>query len=329
MTGLRRGSRRPFILGCFSALTLLAAPLAAQAQSYPDKPIRLIVPYSAGGGADNAARVLSQAMGAELGQSVIIENRAGASGAIGAAVVAQAPKDGYTVLYDASTFAVNPVLRKLPFDALNDLVPVSQAISVPNIMVVAENSPYKTFADFMAAAKQSPGKLTYASYGPGSAAHLIGELLKKEAGIDILHVPYKGGAPALVDVMGGQVNTYFANAASSLNYVKQGKLRALAVTSAKRMSDLPDVPTIAESGFPNFEVLEWNGFFVPKGTPDAVVQRLNAAVLAVLKKDDVRQRLLALGLNPAGTSPAEFKAFVASEMTRWGELVKTNHITVE
>lgn len=315
-----------------AALALVCAtllPVAAHADKWPDKPIRLVVPYSPGGGADNAARVLSQKLTASLGQSVIVENRPGGSGIIGAQNVAQAPADGYTVLYDASTFAVNPALRKMPFDPVKDLVPVSLAITVPNILVVPPNAPYKTVGEFVDYAKKSPGKLSYASYGAGSAAHLIGELLKKEAGIDLLHVPYKGGAPALTDVMGGQVSSYFANAASGLNYVKTGKLRALAVTSSKRMPALPEVPTLAESGFKNFEVLEWNGFFVPKGTPKEVVARLSQEIQAAIKDPETRKRLEALGLDPVGSTPEAFGKFLHSEMERWAALVKSNRIAVE
>lgn len=311
------------------ALTFACASFAAAAQSYPNKPIRLIVPYSAGGGADNAARILAPQLSASLGQQVIIENRAGGSGSIGANAVAKADADGYTVLYDASSFAVNPALRKLPFDATDDLIPVSLAVTVPNILVVPPDAPYKTVQEFIDFARKNPGQLTYASYGPGSAAHLIGELLKNQAKIDLLHVPYKGGAPALTDVMGGQVNSYFSNAASGMNYVKSGKLRALAVTSSKRMAALPNVPTLAESGFKNFEVLEWNGFFVPKGTPKEIVARLNKEIQLALKDPATRKRLETLGLDPVGSSPEQFSKFVQTEMSRWASLVKANKISVD
>jgi tripartite-type tricarboxylate transporter receptor subunit TctC len=311
------------------ALAVACVPVAAMAQSYPTKTIRLIVPYSAGGGADNAARILAPQLSASLGQQVIIENRAGGSGSIGANAVAQADPDGYTVLYDASSFAVNPALRKLPFDATKDLVPVSLAVTVPNILVVPPTAPYKTVAEFLNYARKNSGQMTYASYGAGSAAHLIGELLKTQANIEMLHVPYKGGAPALMDVMGGQVASYFSNAASGMNYVKSGKLRALAVTSSKRMAALPEVPTLAESGFKNFEVLEWNGFFVPKGTPKEVVARLNKEIKSAIKDPATRKRLEGLGLDPVGSSPEEFSKFVQAEMTRWSALVKSNKISVD
>lgn len=313
----------------FAALALACAPAVALAQAYPSKPVRLVVPYSPGGGADNAARILATRLSTTLGQTVVIDNRPGGSGMIGAQAVAQAEPDGYTVLYDASAYAVNPALRKMAFDPAKDLVPVSLAVTVPNIFVVPPNAPYKSVQEFVDYARRNPGKLTYASYGAGSAAHLIGELLKNQAGIDLLHVPYKGGAPALTDLMGGQVDSYFSNAASGMSYVKSGKLRALAVTSSKRMAAMPDVPTLAESGFKDFEVLEWNGFFVPKGTPKEVVARLAKEVQAAVKDPATRQKLQGLGLDPVGSTPEEFGRFVQSEMTRWAGLVKSNRITVD
>ena len=312
-----------------AVLALACVPLAALSDNYPSKPIRLVVPYSAGGGADNAARIIATRMSTALGQTVVIDNRPGGSGMIGAQAVAVAEPDGYTVLYDASAFAVNPALRKMAFDPVKDLVPVSLAVTVPNIFLVPPNAPYKTVQEFVDYAKKHPGELTYASYGAGSAAHLIGELLKTQAGIDLLHVPYKGGAPALTDLMGGQVNAYFANAGSGMGYVKSGKLRALAVTSAKRMAALPDVPTLAESGFKNFEVLEWNGVFVPKGTPKDIVARLAKEVQAAARDPATRQKLEMLGVDPVGSTPEVFSAFVQAEMTRWSALVKSNRITVD
>jgi tripartite-type tricarboxylate transporter receptor subunit TctC len=318
-----------FLKKLAAILAVACIPAAVQAQAYPTKPIRLVVPYSPGGGADNAARIIAARLTTTLGQTVVIDNRPGGSGMIGAQAVAQAAPDGYTVLYDASAFAVNPALRKMAFDPAKDLVPVSLAVTVPNIFVVPPSAPYKTVQEFVDHARKHPGEMTYASYGAGSAAHLIGELLKNQAGIDLLHVPYKGGAPALTDLMGGQVNSYFANAASSMGYVKSGKLRALAVTSAKRMAALPDVPTLAESGFKNFEVLEWNGVFVPKGTSKEIVDRLSREIRAATMDPDTRQKLQGLGVDPIGSSPEAFSSFVQSEMSRWSALVKSNKITVD
>lgn len=319
---------RSAVTGIASALFALLAS-ASVAAEYPTKSITLVVPYSAGGGADNAARIIAQGMEAVTGQTIVIENKPGASGSIGASAVARAKPDGYTVLYDASSFAINAVLRKLPYNADEDFIPVSQAVVVPNILVVATDSPYQSLADYIAAAKANPNGHTYASYGPGSLAQMAGELLKKEADIELVHVPYKGGAPAMVDVMGGHVEAYFANAASGLNYVTQGKLRALAVTSHERMDEIKDVPTMMESGISDFTVYEWNGFFVPKGTPDEVVNKLYEAVKATLGRPDVRERLSGLGLEPVGSSPAEFAKFIKSEQQRWEEVAKANNISVE
>jgi tripartite-type tricarboxylate transporter receptor subunit TctC len=318
-----------FLKKLLAIVAVACVPGAVMAQTYPSKPIRLVVPYSPGGGADNAARILAARLTTTLGQTVVIDNRPGGSGMIGAQAVAQAAPDGYTVLYDASAFAVNPALRKMAFDPAKDLVPVSLAVTVPNIFVVSPSAPYKTVQEFVDYARKHPGEVTYASYGAGSAAHLIGELLKNQAGIDLLHVPYKGGAPALTDLMGGQVNSYFANAASAMSYVKSGKLRALAVTSAKHMPAMPDVPTLAESGFKNFEVLEWNGFFVPKGTSKEVVDRLFKEIQSATTDPATRQKLQGLGVDPVGSSPEAFSKFVQAEMSRWAALVKSNNITVD
>jgi len=317
----------------WGALATLAGTLgltafAVQAAGYPDQPVTLVVPYSAGGGADNAARIIAEGMGAVSGQSIVIENKGGASGSIGASFVARAKPDGYTVLYDASSFAINPVLRKLPYDAKKDFIPVSLAVTVPNILVAAEKSSFNNLPDFIAAAKAKPGHYTYASYGPGSLAQMAAELLKKDAGIDAVHIPYKGGAPAIVDVMGGQVDVYFANAASSLNYVTSGKLKALAVSSAQRMPELPNVPTVAEAGLKDFNVSEWNGFFLPAGTPPDVVLKLQDLVQKALARPETRDKLAKLGLTPVGSSAEEFTRFIDAEETRWAEVVKTNGISV-
>jgi tripartite-type tricarboxylate transporter receptor subunit TctC len=288
----------------------------------------VVVPYSAGGGADNAARIIAQGMGEVAGQSVVIENKGGASGSIGAAFVARAKPDGYTVLYDASAFSINPVLRKLPYDAKKDFVPVSQAVSVPNILVAAPASAFNNLPDFIKAARAHPGKYTFASYGPGSLAQMAAELLKKDTSVDVVHVPYKGGAPAIVDVMGGQVDVYFANAASSLNYVSGGKLKALAVSSAKRMPELPDVATVGESGVKDFDVVEWNGFFLPAGADPEVVAKLQDLVQKALARPETRDKLAKLGLTPVGSSAADFARFVDAEQVRWAEVVKANNITV-
>lgn len=320
--------KKTYIAALTAAIGLTSAFGTAQAAGYPEQPITMVVPYSAGGGADNAARIIAQGMGEVAGQSVVIENKGGASGAIGAAYVARAKPDGYTVLFDASAFAINPALRKLPYDVKKDFVPVSQAVSVPNILVAAPGSAFNNLPDFITAARANPGRYTFASYGPGSLAQMAAELLKKDAGIDVVHVPYKGGAPAIVDVMGGQVDVYFANAASSLNYVSGGKLKALAVSSAKRMPELPNVATVGEAGIKDFDVAEWNGLFLPAGTDPAVVAKLQDLVQKALARPDTREKLAKLGLTPVGSSAADFAKFVDAEQVRWAEVVKANNITV-
>lgn len=297
--------------------------------AWPEKPIRMVVPYAAGGGADNTARVVAQQMSIALGQPIVIDNRPGAGGVIGEDNVAKAPADGYTVLYDASAFSVNPSLRKLPFDAAKDFIPVSLVATAPQILVVPATAPYSTVAQFLDFARKNPGKLSFASAGGGTGSHLAGEALNEQARLSLMHVPYKGGAPALTDVMGEQVSAYFGNVASTLGYVQSGKLRALAVSSAKRVPGLPDTPTLAESGLPGYNVVEWNGVFLPKGTPPDIVQRLGKAVQAAVNEPQVKQKLLQLGLEPAGTTPEAFAKFVQNEMGRVGALVKARNIRVD
>ncbi|WP_198969972.1 tripartite tricarboxylate transporter substrate binding protein [Xylophilus sp. ASV27] len=322
-----RGTRRLFLAAAGAALLPLATP--AQPAAFPTKPIRVLVPYAAGGGADANARLLAQPLSALLGQPVIVENRPGASGVLAAQAVLQSPADGYTLLFDTFPYAVNAVLRKLPFDPVRDLAPVSQAINMPNILVVPANAPYKTFKDLVAYARAHPGELNYASYGAGGSAHLAAEMLKRDAGIDWVHVPYKGGAPAITDLLAGQVSAYFANPVSGLPYVQSGRLRALATTGAHRMEALPDVPTVQESGYKDFEVVEWNGFFAPAGTPQPVIARLAAAVRDATRQPEVQRRMLSMGIEPVGNTPQEFKTFLDGQISRWSALVKTNGITVD
>ena len=316
-------------LGLASGLSAALAPIAARAQAFPSKPIKVLVPYSPGGGADVNARLVTQYMGTILGQTFIIDNRTGASGMIAGSAAVQAPADGYTMLYDTFPYAVNAGVRKMSYNPQKDLTPVSQALNMPNIVLVPANAPYKDIKEFIAYARANPGKLSYASYGPGSTAHLAGELLRNEAKIDWLHVPYKGGAPAITDLVAGQVNAYFGNPISGLSFVKAGKLRALAVTGRKRMAVLPEVPTMIEAGFKDFEVVEWNGFFVPSATPKDVVNKLADAVRKAVETPEVRQKMLAIGIEPVGNTPEEFAKFLQGQITRWSTLVKTNNITLE
>ncbi len=313
----------PFVLACGTALSG-----NAQGAAYPEKPIRMIVPYSAGGGADNAARIIAKALGDQLRQPIVIENKAGASGSIGATQVARAAADGYTLLYDASSFSINPVLRKLPYDPLKDFIPVAKVVNSPYLMVVPENSRFNSVKSYADAARQAPGKLTFASYGIGSPVHIVGELLKQETGINIVHVPYKGGAPALVDVMSGVVDTYFANAASAMPYIRGNKLKALATTAAHRGKDLPGVPTMQEQGV-RMDVSEWNGIFAPAGTPDATIKTLSRAIDAALRDPAVVMQLNNLGMNVEQSTPDSFSAFIANELDRWRQVAKQNNIRLD
>ena len=315
-----------FIAHGAASVLLAFSATAAFATTYPSGPITFVVPFSAGGGADTAARILAQGVEKVTGQKVIVDNRPGASGTVGASAVLRAKPDGQTVFYDASSFAINAVLRDLPYDPNKDFKPVTQAVVVPNILVVAANSPYMTLDDLLEAGKKAPGKHTYASYGPGSLAQMAGELLKKESGVDLLHIPYKGGAPAMVDVMGGHVDSYFANAASSLGHVNGGKLRALAVTSEQRMKELPNTPTMIEAGIADFTVYEWNGLFVPAQTPDAIVDQLAKILQQAVALPEVQEKLMLLGLSAVASSPKEFAEFLQSEQVRWSEVAKANGI---
>ena len=321
--------RRQLLLAAAGGTVALALPIAARAQDYPNRSIRIIVPSAPGGGADSNSRTMAAAMSQILGQSIVVENKPGGSGIISDMAVIQSKPDGYTVLMEIFSFAVNPALRKLPFDPVKDLAPVSQVLNMANVLVVPVSAPYQNLQEFLAYARANPGKLTYASYGNGGTAHLAGEMLARDAKIDWLHVPYKGGAPAVADLLAGQVSAYFANPISGIPFVKSGRLRALAVTSRKRLEVLPDVPTFIESGFKDFEVVEWNGMLVPAQTPPEVINRLHAAVVEALKDPEVHERLVRAGIEPVGNTPQEFAAFLQEQFNRWDVLVKSNNIRVE
>ena len=321
--------QRRLALSTACAAVLLTA-FGAQAQTWPTKPVKLVVTYPPGGTVDAVARVISPRLSARLGQPVVIDNRGGAGGAIGGDVVAKSTADGYTVLFDASNHAQNPALRsKMPFDTLRDFASVSLLVKVPNVLVVNPATSIHTVKDLVAQAKAKPGTLDYASSGNGSAQHLAGELFSSMAGVKISHVAYKGGGPALTDVMAGQVPMFFASLASSLPYIQGGKLRAVAVTGKARSPVLPQVPTVAESGLPNYEVYEWNGVFVPTATPPPIVERLSKELAAVLKEPDVRARLEAMGAEVIGSTPAELDAFRRAELAKWSKLAKDNNIQLE
>lgn len=317
---------KPVLSAAMIALGLLSA---AHAQ-WPDKPIKLVVPYPAGGAADNTARILAQYLGERLKQQIIVDNRPGASGTIGASYVAKAPADGYTLLLDATSYTVNPSLfPKLNYDPAKDLAPVSLIMQVPLLMVVPANSPYASVADVVKAAKATPGKLTYASAGSGGAQHLAAELFAQNEKISMTHIPYKGGAPALTELIGGQVDLMFSATTASGTFVKGGKLKPLAITSSKRQQSWPQVPTVAESGVKGFEVNEWNGLFAPAGTPRPILDRLEAETRAVVADPAVAGRFAEMGVQAVGSSSKDFAAFVKTETAKWAGVIKAGNIKVD
>ena len=312
-----------------TAGVLSAAPAQAQG-TWPDKPLKLVVPYPAGGNADNTARLLATQLGQRLGQQVVVDNRPGGSGTIGAAAVAKAPADGYTLLLDATAFTVNPSLfPKLPFDAAKDFAPISLVLQVPLLMVVPANSPFQSVADVAKAARARPGHLTYASAGNGGAQHLAGELFKQGQKVAITHIPYRGGAPALTDLIGGQVDMMFSATTASGPFVKSGKLRALAISSPRRVEGWESVPTVAESGVPGFQVSEWNGLFAPAGTPRPVLERLEAETRAIVASPEMKKRFAELGVQGVGSSAQEFSSFLKAETTKWAEVIRTSGIRMD
>jgi len=326
---IERATRLGLSVVCIAlAMTGLHNPVQAQA-NYPDKPIRLVVPYTPGGGADTNSRMLAQPMSAILGQPIVIENRPGASGVVGAMAVLQSPTDGYTMFYDTFPYAVNAVMRDLPFDPVKDMIPVSQAINMPLILVIPAASPFKTVKELVDFAKANPNKLDYGSYGAGGAAHLAAELLQRDAGIKWVHVPYKGGAQAIADVLAGRLAAYYSNPITALQHLKSGKLRALATTGTTRMDALPDVPTFEEIGYPGFRVVEWNGFFVAKGTPTSVIDRLAKAVHEATKDPAVKARMESMGIEPVGNTPEQFTTFLNGEIKQWRALVQSNNIRAD
>jgi tripartite-type tricarboxylate transporter receptor subunit TctC len=327
-------SRRALLaLGFASAVGGLLGPQdAARSQpAYPTKPVRLIVPFPPGGGTDILARVIGNKLSEVLGKPIVVENKPGAGGNIGVDLVAKAPPDGYTmVIGQTSNLAVNPTLyTDLPYDPQKDLAPITLVADAPLVMVVAANSPFKTIGDVIAAAKAKPEDVTFASPGSGTVAHLSGELLQKAANVKFQHIPYKGAAQALTDLMGGQVQTYMSSIPTALSQIKGGKLRALAVTSTKRVPELPDVPTVAESGFSGFESSTWFGLLVKAGTPEPIIKRLNTEVLRVLQTPDVREKIAAEGATVLGGTPDQFSAFLKDEIVKWGKVVKESGAKVE
>ncbi len=307
---------------------LALAASCALAQDYPDKPVRLVVPFPPGGSVDLVARLVGKSLQDALQQPFIVENKPGASGNIGAAYVAKAPADGYTLLVgSAGVFAANQFLyANPPLDPLTAFAPIMRIVDQPNILVVGNASPARNVRELIALAKARPGKITFGTASVGSAQHFSTEIFMQQAGIDLLHVPYKGGAPALVDLMGGQIDMLFDTSPTALPYAKSGKLRALAITSRQRSPLLPDVPTMREAGLPEFEVVTWTGIAAPAGTPPAVVDKLNAAIKAALQ-GPLRKQLEETSLIPVGDSPQAFAAFMRQDAEHYARLVRAARIT--
>jgi len=298
--------------------------------NYPSKPVTLVVTYPPGGGADAMARLLAPKMSEALGQNVVVDNKPGAGGQIGAAAVAKAAPDGYTLMLDASSFAVNPSLYpKLPYDPMKAFKPVGMVALFPNVVLVNANFSAQNVTDLISIAKKTKDSVSYASSGNGSAQHLAGALFESATGVDMVHVPYKGGGPALNDVIGGQVPLFFGNLASTLQHVQGGKLRALAVTSAKRSPILPGVPTLSEAGVKGAEIYEWNAVFVPAGTPQAVVSKIASAFQHALDAPEVKQRIAQLGGEIQRSTPDQAQAFIEQQVSLWGRVIRERKISAE
>lgn len=320
-----QANRRRLTLGGLAlAAAAAAAPFAVQAQAYPTKPVTIVVPFAAGGTTDILARVIGQALNKELGQAVVVDNRAGAGGNIGAALAAKATPDGHTLFMGTvGTHAINQSLyKKLPYDPIKDFAPLTRVAMVPNLLVANPGKPYRNVKELVAYAKANPGKVNFGSSGSGSSIHLSGELFNSLAKVDMVHVPYKGSAPAVTDLVAGQIDIMFDNMPSAIQHVRSGRLKALAVTTAKRSPELPDVPTVAEAGVPGYEATSWFGMFAPAGTPAPVVAKLNAALLKVLADPEVKKKLAEQGAEPHGEKPEQFAEFIRLETAKWSKVVK-------
>ncbi|MFO1220529.1 MAG: tripartite tricarboxylate transporter substrate binding protein [Burkholderiaceae bacterium] len=316
-----------------ATLALIASTLCAGAfaQAWPAKPIRIVVPFPPGGGTDIIARETSQRVAKATGWTFVIDNKPGAGGNLGVDSVAKSPADGYTlVLGQSSNLAINPTLyAKLPYDPQKDLAPIVLLANAPLVMVTAVSTPYKTLADVVNAAKSKPGQINFASPGNGTVAHLTAELFQKAAGVKTQHVPYKGASQAMTDVISGTVDLYMSSVPTLLGHIRQGKVRALAVTAAKRVDDLPDVPTINESGYKGFDAVTWFGLLAPAGTPKDVIARLNTEFNKALQQSELAKRLGDEGADPAGGTPEQFAALIKAEIPRWGKVVKDSGAKVD
>lgn len=323
-------NRRKLLLSSLVLAGLAAAPNQGFAQAYPSRPIHLVVGYAAGGSTDQVARLLGQKLSEELGQPVVVDNKPGAGATVASDYVAKSAPDGYTLFMSTIANTINTTLyKRLPFDFERDFAPVSLVATVPNVLVVNPSVPAKSVAEFIALAKSKPGEIYFGSSGSGSSVHLSGELFNMVAGVKMTHVPYKGSAPATVDLMSGQIQAMFDNLSTSLPYIKAGKLRALAVTSAQRSPAAPDIPTMAEAGLPECEVLSWFALVAPAKTPQPILDRLNAATVKALNDPTVKQQFAALGADPVSSTPAALADLIKSETAKWAKVVKASGATVE
>ena len=308
---------------------LFASSIAA-ANGWPAKPVRFIVPYPPGGGTDVIARILQSRLSEGLGQSVIVENRGGAGGVLGTEAVAKAPADGYTFLFTLSSHTINPLLYKVNYDVERDFAPVSLIVSVPQLIAAYPGAPIETVADIVTIAKQHPGELHFASVGNGTPSHIAGELLKLRTVIDIVHVPYKGGGPAVADTLGGQVPLIIVTMPAAMAQVRAGKLRALAVTTSRRNPGAPDIPTVAEAlKVPDYEVDSWYALFAPAKTPPAIVARMQSEIARTIQQPEIRQKLLEQGGDPVGSSPEHLDRVVKAELRKWAEVIREAHIKLD
>ncbi|QHI99394.1 tripartite tricarboxylate transporter substrate binding protein [Xylophilus rhododendri] len=315
----------------FAAAACALPALAQSAAGFPNKPITIIVPFAAGGTTDILARLVGQYLGNELGQSVIVDNRVGAGGNIGGQLAARSPADGYTLFMGTvGTHAINQSLyKKMPFDPIKDFAPISRVANVPNLLVANPQQPFKNVQELIAYAKANPGKINFGSSGNGSSIHLSGELFKMMTKTDMIHVPYKGSAPAMNDLLGNQIAIMFDNMPSAIQHVRAGKLRPLAVTTAKRSPELPDVPTIAEAGVPGYEATSWFGLLAPAGTPADIVNKIDAALIKVYGNPELKKKIADQGAEPVVEKPAEFAAFIKAETAKWGKVVKESGATLD
>ncbi len=323
----------PFFLVVLASLLAIDARSqspASSTQSYPQRALRAIVANIPGGGSDISSRIVAEGLSNALGKQVVVDNRGGAGGTLGVSIAAKATPDGYTVLMGSiATHGINPALYKLPYHPLNDFAPISMIGTTPNVVVVHPSVPAATLKEFIAYAKANPGKITYGSSGVGGSPHLAMELLKTMTGIDIIHVPYKGAGAVAIDLMGGQVQAASASVTGQLPYIKSGKLRALAVTSTKRIAPLPDVPTAAEAGVPGYEVTIWYAMFAPAAVPKAIVARLNAEMVKLLNAPDMKARLAQQGIDASASTPEDLSRFVQTEIAKWAKVVKAAGIVAD